>query len=69
MRWAGHVAGMRNRRDAYRVLVQKERCHLEDNSVDGNTVLNWIFKESDGRACFGLTRLRIATNGGLFQKR
>jgi hypothetical protein len=52
MRWAGRVARVGRRRDAYSVLVQKERCHLEDNGVDGNTILNWIFKESVGRACF-----------------
>ena len=59
------MAPVGKRRDAYRVLVQKEGCHLEDNSVDGNTILNCIFKESFGRSCFGLTRLRIGINGGI----
>jgi len=66
MRWAGRVARVGKRRDAYRVLVQKEGRHLEDNSVDGNTTLNWIFKESVDPAFFGLTWLRIGINGGLF---
>jgi hypothetical protein len=56
---------MGKKRDAYRVLVQKEGFHLEDNRVDGNTLLNWILKEPVGRACFRLTWLRIGTNGGL----
>jgi hypothetical protein len=35
---------------AYRVLVGKPegRNHLEDVSVDGKIILNWIFKKRDG---------------------
>jgi hypothetical protein len=44
MRWAGHVARMGEKRNAYRLLVgkQKERDHWEDQDVDGWAVLKWI---------------------------
>jgi hypothetical protein len=61
----GPVAPVGKRRDEYRVLVQKEGCHPEDNSIDGDTVLNWIFKESVDPASFGLIWLSIGINGGL----
>jgi hypothetical protein len=37
MRWAGHVARMGERRNAYRILVgnQKERDQWEDQDVGG----------------------------------
>jgi hypothetical protein len=37
MRWAGHVAGMREMRSAYRILVGKTegKNHWEDQGVDG----------------------------------
>jgi hypothetical protein len=40
----------RERRGVYRVLVGnlRERDHLEDPSVDGRTVLRWIFRKGDG---------------------
>jgi hypothetical protein len=42
MRWAGHVAWVGELRNAYNVLVQKPEDHLEDLSVDGNMILEWI---------------------------
>jgi len=41
MRWAGHVALMGERRDLYRVLVEKP----ERPRVDGSIILIWIFRK------------------------
>jgi hypothetical protein len=40
MRWAGHVARMRERRNAYKILVgnPEGRSHWEDQDVDGWTI-------------------------------
>jgi len=47
MRWAGHVARMRERRGAYRVLVGhlRKRDRLEDPGVDGRIILGWMFRK------------------------
>jgi hypothetical protein len=41
MRWAGYVARMGKKRNAYRISVgiQKERDHSEDEDVGGWTIL------------------------------
>jgi hypothetical protein len=41
MRWAGHVARMGEKRNAYRILVgnPEEKDHWEDRDVDGWTIL------------------------------
>jgi hypothetical protein len=46
MRWAGHAARMGERRDAYRILVGKPegKNHLENQDVDGWTILKWILE-------------------------
>jgi hypothetical protein len=44
MRWAGHVARMRERKPAYFFWWGKlgERVPLEDLGLDGRTILKWI---------------------------
>ena len=61
MRWAGHVARMRNRRSAHRFLVgdKMERDHLEDIRIDGSIVLKLAFKEWDREMWAGIIWLRI----------
>jgi hypothetical protein len=51
MRWAGHAARMRERRNTYRILVGKpdgkrplEETTWEDQDVDGWTILKRILK-------------------------
>jgi hypothetical protein len=46
LRWRGHVAGMGERRGAYRVWWGnlRERDHLENPGLDGRIILRWIFK-------------------------
>jgi hypothetical protein len=39
MRWAGHVARMGEMRNAYRILVGKEKDHTEDQNLGGWTIL------------------------------
>jgi hypothetical protein len=46
MIWAGHVARMGAKRNAYRILVGKpEGDHWEDQGVGGWTILKWILRE------------------------
>jgi hypothetical protein len=41
MKWAGHVARMGEKRNAYRIMVgsQKESDHWEDQDVGGCTII------------------------------
>jgi hypothetical protein len=60
---AGHVARMGEKRNAYRILVwkarRKERDHLEDQDVDGLTILKWILEiEWDGMDWVDVTQNR-----------
>jgi len=50
MGWAGHVARMKERRGAYRVVVGKmgEGDHSEDPDVDWRLILRWISRKWDG---------------------
>ena len=65
MRWAGHVARMRERRDVCGFLWGnlRERNHLEDPDVDGRIILRWIFGKWEGVE-FGWSWLRIGADGG-----
>jgi hypothetical protein len=44
---------------------QKERDHLEDQDVDGWTILKWILERQDGMVGIGSIWLRIGTGGEL----
>jgi hypothetical protein len=57
MRLAGHVTRVRERKDAYGVLVRR---HVEDPGICGMIILKWIL-----RSRFGLFLLRIGTGVGL----
>jgi len=49
-RLAEYVACMGERRGAYRFLVGKPegKSHLGDPSIDGRTIIRWIFRKWDG---------------------
>jgi hypothetical protein len=46
MRWAGHVARMGEKRNAYRILVRKPegKRALGRQNVGGWTILKWILE-------------------------
>ena len=66
MRWAGHVACVRERRGAYRVLVEK----CEGNRPLGRSrhrweiISRWTFRKWDVRVWNGSIWLLIGTSGG-----
>jgi hypothetical protein len=67
MRWTGHVARLGERRDAYRILVEKpdRKKPLGRPGVNGSIILKRIFKKRGGGASTGLICVRIGTGGGL----
>jgi hypothetical protein len=68
MRWAGHVARVREGRNVYRVLVGKPegKDHLEDQDVDGRMESKWTLGRWVGWGLWsGFTWLRIGIIGGL----
>jgi hypothetical protein len=67
MRWAGHVARLWEKRNAYRILVGKPegkrplgrpRRRLVDS-------IKWILERQDGMEWIGLIWLRIGNSRGL----
>jgi hypothetical protein len=64
MRWAGHAARMRAKRNAYSLSVesQKERDHQENLDVGRRIIFRWILEKWDGVERIWL---RILTSGGL----
>jgi hypothetical protein len=67
MRWAGHVARMREKRNAYRILVesQKDRDHHEYLDVGRRVLLKRIVEKYDGVVWTGLIWLMIGYSGVL----
>jgi hypothetical protein len=47
VRWPEHVAGMRGKRSAYKILVEnmKRRDRLEDAGVDGRKILQCTLRK------------------------
>ena len=67
MSWAGHVARIRERGEAYTGLLwenRRERDHMGDPDVDGKIILRWIFRKWDVRLWTGSGWLRIGKGGG-----
>jgi hypothetical protein len=56
---------MWERRDVYRVLVEKPegKIHLEDPGVDGRKVKRWFFRNWDVGIWNGSSWIRIGTGG------
>jgi hypothetical protein len=67
MRWAGHVARMREKRNAYRLLVGKPegKRPLGRPRRRWWIILGWILEWWDGVMWAGLGWLRIGTGGEL----
>jgi hypothetical protein len=60
MRWAGHVAQMGKKRNAYRLLLGKREGKKPQEDQDGGACVLW-----NGMLWTGLIWLRKGTNGGL----
>jgi hypothetical protein len=67
MRWAGHVARMGEKRNAYRLLVGKPegKRPLGRPRRRWGIILGWILETWDGVMWTGLVWLRIGTGGEL----
>ena len=64
MRWAGYVARMGERGEAYTEFWWgnlRERDHLGDPGVDGRIALRWIFRKWDVGVWTGSSWLKIGT--------
>ena len=66
MRWAGHVARMREERGRIGSWWgnRRERDHSEDLGVDGWIILGWISRRWDVGMGTGLGWPRTGTGGG-----
>ena len=62
VRWAGHVARLRERRGVYRVWWGNLRIrdHFEDPGIDGRIILRWVFRKWDA----GLDWIDLAQDRG-----
>jgi hypothetical protein len=67
MRCVCHVARIREKRNAYRLLVGKPEGsnHWEDQDVDGRIILELILERWVGVMWTGLIWLRLGTGGEL----
>jgi len=65
MRWAWHVARMKQMRNAYSARKTKRRDHSEDVGIYERIILEWILGEQSGKAWTGFIWLRIGTSGEL----
>jgi hypothetical protein len=63
MGWTGHIGRMGERRNAFKILVQKP--DLEFISVDAKIILKWILEKRGVRRLNGFIWPRIGTSGGL----
>jgi hypothetical protein len=66
MRWAWHVAQMREERGVIGFWWEnlRERDLWGDAGVDGMVILGWIFRKWDLGVWTGFSWLRIETGGG-----
>ena len=66
MRWAGHVARVREGRGVYRVLVGKSegKRPLARPGADGKITLRWLFRKCGVWVWTGSSWLMIGTDGG-----
>jgi hypothetical protein len=67
VRWAGHVAGMGEKKNAYGLLVgsQRERDCWEDQDIGGWIILGWVLERWDVVMWTGLVWCSIETSGEL----
>jgi hypothetical protein len=67
MRWAGHVARMKEERELYKVLVGKieGKIRLEGRGADGRMGSKWTFGRLAEGGWSGFSWLGLGTGGGL----
>jgi hypothetical protein len=65
MRWAGHVARMKAKRNAYRLLMGKSEGKKTSRKTKTWIILRWILERWDGVMWTALVWFRIGTGGEL----